>query len=100
MVARTPLFALVLCLALSPAVVPFAAKADPKVLTTSELALVTAGRVILPPAQINVNRTVQTARATATSTAVCSACTNATVTASSSATAFNVNLAELTNLAF
>jgi hypothetical protein len=28
------------------------------------------------------------------------ACNNATVTASSNATAFNVNLAELTNLAF
>jgi hypothetical protein len=97
--ARTPLFALVLCLALASAVVPVAAKADPRVLTTSELALVTAGRVILPVAQIN--RTVQTARASAISTAVCSACTNATVTASSSATAFNVNLAEqLTNLAF
>jgi hypothetical protein len=100
MVTRTPVFASILCLALSPAVFPFAAKAEPRVLTAFELAAVTAGRVILPPVQINVNHTAQTARATAVSTAVCSACTNATVTASSSATAFNVNLAELTNLAF
>ena len=64
MVARTPIFVLVLCLALSPAVVPVAAKADPRVLTTSELAAVTAGRMILAPIQINLNHTVQVARAT------------------------------------
>jgi cobalamin biosynthesis protein CobT len=98
MVARTSLFVSVFCLALSPAVLSFAAKADPRVLTTSELAAVTAGRVNLPPIQINVNTTVQVARATAISIAICAACNNATVTAFSDATAFN--LAELTNLAF
>ena len=87
--ARTLLFASILCLASSPAVVPFAAKADPRVLTTSELAAVTAGRVIRPPIQINLNSTVQVARATAISTAVCTGCNNATVTAFSNATAFN-----------
>ena len=98
---RTLLFASVFGgLALSATVLPFAAKADPRVLTTSELAVVTAGRAIPPSVQINVNSTVQVARATAISTAVCVACTNATVTASSNATAFNFNLAELTNLAF
>jgi hypothetical protein len=91
---------LALFLALSPAVLPFAAKADPRVLTPPELAAVTAGRVILPPIQINLNNTVQAARATAASIAICSRCTNATVTASSAATAFNVNVAELTNAAF
>jgi hypothetical protein len=80
--------------------VPFAAKAEPRVLTGSELAVVTAGRMTLPPLQINVNTTLQVARATAVSTAICTGCTNATVTAFSNATAFNVNLAELTNLAF
>jgi hypothetical protein len=99
-VLRTVLFASVFGLALSATVLPFAAKADPRVLTTSELAVVTAGRVIRPLVQINVNSTVQVARATAISTAVCVACNNATVTASSNATAFNVNLADLTNLAF
>ena len=98
--ARTLLFASVFCLALSPAVFPFAAKTDPRILTTPELAAVTAGRVVLPPSQINVNSTVQVARATAISTAVCAACNNATVTAFSDATAFNVDLAALTNLAF
>ena len=46
---------LALCLALSPAVLPFAAKADPRVLTPPELAAVTAGNLILPPIQINLN---------------------------------------------
>ena len=100
MVARTLLFASAFCLALSPAVVPGAAKADPRVLTTSELAAVTAGRVVRPLIQIDLNSTVQVARATAISIAVCAACNNATVTAFSNATAFNVNLAELTNLGF
>ena len=97
---RTVLFASVSGLALSATVLPFAAKADPRILTTSELAVVTAGRVIRAPVQMNVNSAVQVARATAISTAVCVACNNATVTASSNATAFNVNLADLTNLAF
>jgi hypothetical protein len=89
-----------LCLALSPSVLPFAAKADPRVLTPPELAAVTAGSVILPPIQINLNDTVQGARATAASIAICLRCTNATVKASSTATASNVNVAELTNAAF
>jgi hypothetical protein len=100
MVARTPLAALVLCLALASAVVPVAAKADPRILSAHELEAVTAGRTILAPIQINLNHTVQVARATAVSTAVCSACINATVTAFSQATASNVNVAELTNQAF
>ena len=91
---------LALCLALSSSVLPFAAKADPRVLTRPELAAVTAGGVILPSIQINLNNTVQEARATAASIAICSRCTNATVKASSAATAFNVNVAELTNAAF
>ena len=91
---------LALCLALSPAILPFAAKADPRVLTPPELAAVTAGRVMLPPIQINLNNVVQVARATAASIATCSQCINATVNASSAATAFNVNVAELTNAAF
>jgi hypothetical protein len=99
-VARTPLLALIFCVAFSPVVISPPAKADPRVLTTSELAAVTAGRVNLPPIQINLNTTVQVARATAISLAVCAACNHATVTAFSDATAFNVNLAELTNLAF
>lgn len=98
--ARTPIFVLVLCLALASAVVPVAAKADPRVLTTFELAAVTAGRTILAPIKINLNHTVQVARATSVSTAVCIACINATVTAFSQATASNVNVAELTNQAF
>ena len=97
---RTVVFASISGLALTATILPSAAKADPRVLTTSELAVVTAGRGIPPSVQINVNSTVQVARATATSTALCVACNNATVTASSNATAFNVNLAELTNLAF
>ena len=95
---RTPHLTVVLCLALSPAVFPIAAKAEPRVLTAAELAAVTAGRAILPSIQINVNNTVQIARATAVSIAICTTCTDATVTAFSEATAFN--LAELTNLAF
>jgi cobalamin biosynthesis protein CobT len=97
---RTPHLTVVLCLALSPAVFPIAAKAEPRVLTAAELAAVTAGRAILPSIQINVNNAVQIARATAVSIAICTTCTDATVTAFSEATAFNVNLAELTNLAF
>ena len=100
MVARPLLLASVLCLALSPAVAPFAAKADPRVLTTPELAAVTAGGVVRSLIQINRNSTMQLASATAASTVVCAACNNATVTAISNATAINVNLAELTNLAF
>jgi hypothetical protein len=96
-VTRTLVLTSALCVALLPAIFPFAAQAEPRVLTPPQLAAVTAGRV---PVQINVNRTAQIARASAVSTAVCSGCTNATVTASSSATAFNVNAADLTNLAF
>lgn len=98
--ARALIVASILCLALSPAVLPSAAKADPRVLSASDLEAVTAGRVILPPIQINLNNSVQVARATAISTAICVACINATVTAVSEASAFNVNMAELTNLAF
>lgn len=92
--------AAILCLGLSAAIFPLAAQADPRVLTEGELAAVTAGGTLVPLMQINLNETVQVARATATSTAICSGCINATVTAVSEATAFNSNAAELTNLAF
>ena len=98
-VIRPFVCASILCLGLSPAVLPFAAKADPRVLTDWQLAAVTAGGTIVPLMQINLNETVQIARATATSTAICSGCINATVRAFSEATAFNSNVAGLTNLA-
>ena len=97
---RSSLCRLIFCLALSAVMLPVAAKAEPRVLTTSQLATVTAGQITLQPIQINLNTTVQVARATAISIAICAACTNATVTAFSRAAAFNFNVAELTNAAF
>ena len=97
---RVPLAALAFCLALSPAAIPMGAKADPKVLTAPELAAVTAGRVVLPPIQLNLNATAQVANATAISIAVCAACGRANVAAISQAAAFNINAARLTNRAF
>ena len=98
--ARTPIFVLVLCLALASAVVPVAAKADPRVLTTSELAAVTAGRVILAAnsdqleshgagreGDLHLDRDLRGVHQ----------CDRDRVL---QATAFNVNVAELTNLAF
>ena len=69
-------------------------------LTASELAAVTAGRVILPPIQINLNNDDAGREGHRHLDRGLRGCTNATVTAFSNATAFNVNLAELTNLAF
>lgn len=99
MVVKAPLSALVLCLALSPAVFPFTAKADPRVLTAPELAGVTAGAVQLPPIQINVNTNAQAAIAVPIAIAVCAACKNPTVVAVAEGAAFNLNSAELGNLA-
>ena len=96
---RVPLSALVFCLALSPAVFPFAAKADPRVLTASELEGATAGAVSLPPIQINVNTTAQVAVAIPVAIAVCAVCKNPAVIAVARGTAFNINLAELVNAA-
>lgn len=99
MVVKAPLTALALCLALSPAVFPFTAKADPRVLTAPELAGVTAGVVKLAPIQINVNATGQAAVAVPLAIAVCAACKNPTLIALAEGKAVNFNSAELTNLA-
>jgi hypothetical protein len=98
MLMRIPLSALVLCLALSPAVFPFAAKADSRVLTAPELAGVTAGAVRLPPIQINVNTNAQVAVAIPVAVAVCGICKGAPI-AVAQGTAFNINLAKLVNAA-
>ena len=95
---NVPLSALALCLALLPAVFPFAAKADPRVLTAPELAGVTAGLVQLPPIQINVNTNAQVALAIPVAIAVCAVCRNPNVIALAEGRAFNINLARFTNL--
>lgn len=94
---RVPLAALALCLAWSPAVFPFAAKADPRVLTAPELAGVTAGAVKLPPIPINVNATTQVAVAVPIVIAVCAVCKKPTVIALAEGAAFNFNSADLAN---
>ena len=96
---KTPLSALAVCLALSSAVFPFAAKADPRVLTAPELAGVTAGALVQPPPiQINVNTNQQVALAIPIAVAVCAVCRNPSVIALAEGRAFNINLARLTNL--
>jgi hypothetical protein len=97
MVVKLPLSALAFCLALSPAVYPVAAKAEPRVLTAPELAGVTAGAVKLPPIQLNVNTTAQVAVAVPIAIAVCAACKNPIVTARAEGAAFNFNSANLAN---
>jgi hypothetical protein len=99
-VGKVPLSALALCLALSSAVFPFAAKADPRVLTAPELAGVTAGLVTLAPIQINVNTNAQVALAVPIAIAVCGVCKNPTLVALAEGRAFNINRANLANLAF
>lgn len=96
---RGSLSALVLCIALSPAVFPLAAKAEPRVLTAPELAGVAAGAVSLPPIQINVNTNAQVAVAIPVAIAVCAVCKNPAVIAVAQGTAFNINLAKLVNAA-
>jgi hypothetical protein len=98
MVIKSPVAALAFCLALSPAVLPFAAKADPRVLTASELAGLTAGAVKLPSIQINVNTNAQVAVAAPIAVAVCAACKSPSVIAVAEGRASNFNLAQLTNL--
>jgi hypothetical protein len=88
-----------LCVAL-PAALPFGAKADPRVLTGPELGAVTAGLIVLPPIQINVNAVGQVAVATSVAVPVCALCTNPRVEAAAPATAFNINVAEFRNIAF
>jgi hypothetical protein len=98
-VVKGRLSALVICLALSPAVFPLAAKADSRVLTAPELAGVTAGVVKLPPIQINVATNAQVAVAVPIAVAVCAVCKRPNVIAVAQGTAFNINLADLTNVA-
>ena len=93
------LSALVFCIALSPAVLTFAANADSRVLTAPELARVTAGAVKLPPIQINVATNAQVAVAVPIAVAVCAVCKRPNVIAVAQGTAFNINLADLTNVA-
>jgi hypothetical protein len=95
-VTRTLLSAAVLCLALSSAAIPSAAKAEPRALTDPELAGVTAG-VAMPPIQINVNTTAQVAVAVPVAVAVCAVCDSPAVIAVAKGTAFNINLAQLVN---
>jgi hypothetical protein len=98
MVTRIPLSALALFFTLSPAVFPFAANADPRVLMAPELAEVTAGAVSLPPIQINVNTNAQVATAIPVAVAVCAVCKGAPI-AVAQGSAFNINLASLINSA-
>lgn len=89
-----------LCVAV-PLIVPVGVKADPKVLTGSQLGTVTAGFTLVLPivVQTNVNATGQAAVATSVAVAVCAVCDNPTVAAFAPSTAFNINVAELTNFA-
>lgn len=95
---KIPLSALVIGVALSSTVFPFAAEADPRVLTAPELAGVTAG-LSLPPIQINVNTNAQVAVVTPIAIAVCAACRSPSLIAVAEGRAFNLNLAQLTNIA-
>jgi predicted nuclease with RNAse H fold len=95
-----------LCFAVSAAGVPFAAKAEPELLTAAQLDSISAGRALwnvrlpviarhLESVDLgigNVNIAAQMALATATATAVCFFCAG-DVIATAVATAGNFNLA-------